>query len=234
MNYPIKGFNPSTFIDWDGSIASVIYLAGCNFRCPYCHSSKLTGPGDAIDDVPLDRIIEFLEGKKGWIDGVIVAGGEPTMYSRLPELLTRLRQLPLKLKLDTNGSFPEMLSELIQRDLIDYVAMDVKAPLVNDKYQRISGSDIDVARISASIDLLLSKDLDYEFRTTVVPMLERNDILAISQRIAGARRYILQQFDPRDTLDPDLGSLKPYPPEELKLLASMCAEFVQQTSVRGA
>jgi len=234
MTYPIKGFNPNTFIDWEGKLACVIYLPGCNFHCPFCHSSSLIFDSYKLPNVPLEHIERFLESKKGWIDSVIIGGGEPTLHDDLPRLIRELKMFPVSIKLDTNGTNPGMLSGLITDGLVDYVAMDVKAPLYKEKYEQVVGQQVDINKIKESINILLTCGVDYEFRTTVVPsLLTRGDIIKIARDLNGAQRYILQQFNPKDTLDKEISKLKPYPAEELKKCAELVKEFVKASSVRG-
>ena len=234
MMYPIKGFNPHTFLDWEGKIACIIYLPGCNFQCPFCHSRDLVTAPESLATVDYEYIREFFREKRGWIDGVIISGGEPTLYENLPALLRDIKNEGLLTKLDTNGSNTTVLKKLIDEKLLDYVAMDIKAPLDTKSYSNITASDADVISIKQSIDLLMSADIDYEFRTTIVPyFLQRKDILAIAKAIKGAKKYILQQFEPKDTLDKSMATVKPYLPDELKQYAQLASEFVKNCSVRG-
>ncbi len=234
MTYPIKGFNPHTFIDWEGKIASVIYLPGCNFKCPFCHSSALIREPESLTTVDYEYIKRFFREKRGWINGVVIGGGEPTLYEDLPALLADIKSEGLLTKLDTNGTNPAVLKRLIDEELLDYVAMDIKAPLDTRMYSNITASDADVAAIKQSIDLLMSSGIDYEFRTTVVPcFLQRKDILSIAQTIKGAERYVLQQFSPKDTMEESMGEVKPYSADEIKQFAQMASEFVKNCFARG-
>ncbi len=234
MSYPIKGFNPHTFIDWDGMLSCVIYLPGCNFRCPFCHSSVLVKDPDSLKTVPLEYIERFVKEKKGWIDAMIVGGGEPTLYAQLPALLKEIKKMNLLIKLDTNGTNPEMIEELINHGLVDYIAMDIKANLNSLNYAKAAGCSVDLNAISKSIGILLNSKIECEFRTTMVPTLvECKDIVSIAQAIGGAKKYVLQQFDPKDIMDDNLSSVKPYPPEDLKQAACLAREFVKNCSVRG-
>lgn len=232
--YSIKGFNPHTFIDWEGKVACVIYLPGCNFKCPFCHSSGLVVNPQELTSVPLEHIERFIKEKQGWVDAVVIGGGEPTLTAELPLLLQEFKSLNILIKLDTNGTNPKMLEELIARDLVDYVAMDIKAPLEKDKYEFVVKSPVRIEDIRKSIGVLMETGIDYEFRTTVVPeLLREQDILQISRIISGANLYVLQQFSPKDTLDPALAELKPYSQEKLKKFAQICGEYVKKCIVRG-
>jgi len=234
VSYPIKGFNPHTFIDWDGMLSCVIYLPGCNFRCPFCHSSVLVTDPDSLETVSFDHIKRFIKEKKGWIDAMIVGGGEPTLYTKLPELLKEIKKMNLLIKLDTNGTNPEMIKGLIAQGLVDYIAMDIKSALNPQSYAKATGSTVDINTIRKSIEILLNSKIEYEFRTTMVPTLvEHEDIVSIAQVIGGAKKYVLQQFDSKDIMDDKLSSVKPYTPEVIKHLASLAREFVENCSVRG-
>ncbi|MBU1045061.1 MAG: anaerobic ribonucleoside-triphosphate reductase activating protein [Candidatus Omnitrophica bacterium] len=234
VTYPIKGFNPHTFIDWDGMLACVIYLPGCNFLCPFCHSSVLATDPDSLKTVPFEHIERFIKEKKGWIDAMIIGGGEPTLYKQLPDLIKDIKKMQLLVKLDTNGSNPRMLADLISQGLVDYVAMDIKSSLEQSNYDKAAGVSVDLIAIRKSIDILLNSGIDYEFRTTFVPTLvERADIINIAQAISGAKKFVLQQFDPKDILDCRLSAIKPHTPEVLNQAASLAREFVKNCSVRG-
>ncbi|MBU4304439.1 MAG: anaerobic ribonucleoside-triphosphate reductase activating protein [Candidatus Omnitrophica bacterium] len=235
MGYPIKGFNPHTFIDCEGKLACVIYLSGCNFRCPYCHSKALVCESDnELGKVPFEQIELFLQEKEGWIDAVVIGGGEPTLYAQLPALLNDLKRNGLFVKIDTNGTNPQMLRHIIKEKLVDYVAMDVKAPLEPEKYHKASGSNIDLSLIKESIDIIMHSGIEYEFRTTVVPtLLDSADIVKIARLLRGAEKYVLQQFSPKDTLDISFMQVKPYTADELKKMRSLVKEFVKNCFVRG-
>ncbi|KPJ63400.1 MAG: hypothetical protein AMS15_00500 [Planctomycetes bacterium DG_23] len=229
----IKGFIQTTLIDWPGKIASEIFLAGCNFRCPYCHSRHLVVAPQELETIPLDAVLAHLKKNAGWIDGVVVSGGEPTLHQDLGALLEKFIRLGLPVKLDTNGTRPEFLTELSRAGLIHYVAMDIKAPL-DERYFGSSGVKCDLEAVRHSIDFLLQDNLDYEFRTTVCPaFLERKDICDIARQIEGARRYILQNFRPVNCLDPKMEEVDPFPKELLQEMASEARAFVGEVSVRG-
>ncbi|MBU2063848.1 MAG: anaerobic ribonucleoside-triphosphate reductase activating protein, partial [Candidatus Omnitrophica bacterium] len=149
MAYQIKGFNPHTFIDWEGKLASVIYLPGCNFRCPFCHTKDLVSGIDTLSNIPLEQIERFLDQKKGWIDSIVIGGGEPTLHNDLAQLLTELKNYGLLVKLDTNGTRPDVLGNLLSAKLVDYIAMDVKAPLVKEKYEQVVKAEADIAAVEA-------------------------------------------------------------------------------------
>lgn len=191
----IIGFIETSLIDWDGHIVSSIYLPGCNFRCPYCHNKNAVLNPESFEEVPWAYIENYIEDNRDFLDGIVVSGGEPTIHSDLPDLLKKLKAMGLKIKLDTNGTNPDMLQMLIHEKLIDYIAMDVKSPLTK-KYSDLVGIDLDLDTIKRSIDLIESSGIDYEFRTTVVPiLLSENDVLEIISELKGSKNMHYNNFD---------------------------------------
>jgi pyruvate formate lyase activating enzyme len=236
----IKGFIETSLIDWDGCISAVIFLAGCDFACPFCHNHELlTGAGPTI---PFESIEEMLLAQRGWVDGVVVTGGEPTSNGGIVSLLEQLKSLELIVKLDTNGSNPEIVRELVGAGLVDYVAMDVKAGLSREpvdsagarKYDIAAGRSVNIDAIEESIDLLMGGEVDYEFRTTLVPtIIGRSDVENIARRIAGAYRYFLQPFEPSHARSPLLRKVHPYAPTEMNEMLASARKHVPQASLRG-
>lgn len=211
MAVPIKGFLETSFIDWPGKICSVIFLPHCNFRCRYCHNAPLVLEPDSLKTFDLHGILTYLAENKGWIDGVCISGGEPTLHDSLPALLIEIRNLGLATKLDTNGTNPAVLRSLIKADLIDYIAMDVKAPLDEQSYCAITQSATRLDAIKESIRLIISNGIQHEFRCTVIPSYHRpHEIVRLAQELNGAQRLRIQNFNPHQTLDPDLCDHQPY------------------------
>jgi len=231
----IKGFQESTLIDWSDRVASIIFLGGCNFRCGFCHSKALVEDFDRIETIPFYKIAGFLKEKKGWIDGVVVTGGEPFVHKEsLIELITAIRNLDFQVKLDTNGTNPELLKEVIDNHIVDYIAMDIKAPLCEKDYRNAVKCNVGIERIVLSKDVVLNSDCDYEFRTTIVPgIIDKENIISIARSIKNAKRYCLQQFVPRDTLDPAFIFLKPYKIEEIQVMADSVRKYVKNIVVRS-
>ena len=230
---PIKGLIANSLIEWEGKISSVVFLAGCDFRCPFCHSPDLVTRSD-LEVIPFSAVVDTVRRAQGWIDGVVISGGEPTTYHDLESLILRIRALGVGVKLDTNGSNPDLLAELVSAGFIDSVSMDVKAPLDPDKYATAAGVPVDIAAIRESILTLIRSDIEYEFRTTFCPRIHSgDDILQIAEDLRGARRYILQIFRPTRCLDPAFEHVHSPSREELVMLASQAARFVLQCSVRG-
>ena len=231
---PITSFIESSLIEWEGKVSSVVILQGCNLRCPFCHSHSLIGRNLPAEAVPLDRVLAFLEGRRGWVDGVVVSGGEPTAHPELPEFAAAFKSRGLAVKIDTNGTAPGMVSDLIDMGLVDYVAMDLKAPLEPGRYREACGGFVDFEAVRRTVKHLLRGRVDYEFRTTVCPVfVSLEDLPAMALSIAGARRYFLQQFVPETALAPELRGARAYPKERLAEAAASLGAFVKSCRVRG-
>ncbi|MCD6461759.1 MAG: anaerobic ribonucleoside-triphosphate reductase activating protein [Thermoplasmata archaeon] len=230
---PVKGFIKTSLLDWDGHIVSTIYLPGCNFRCPFCHNSALVlSPGD-METIPWSEVSAYLMENGDFLDGVCVTGGEPTLHPTLPRLLRTIKDMGLMVKFDTNGTNPDKLKELMEEGLLDYIAMDIKAPL-DERYMKAVGLSTDLEKIEESIRIIMEGNVDYEFRTTVVPGITGpREIEDIARHIEGARRYALQQFVPRNTMDPAMMDVAPYTPEEVRDMARTAGEYVREVRVRG-
>lgn len=200
----LAGLQKNSFIDFPGKISCVLFVTGCNFVCPYCHNADLAR-GEYPTRIDAAEVFAFLESRRGMLDGVAITGGEPTLAGGIVDLCRQIKDLGYPVKLDTNGSRPGVLTELIDRRLIDFVAMDIKAPL--DRYApfcRQKGID---QRLSTSIRLIMDTAPAYEFRTTcAAPFIDRAAITTIAQTIQGAARYVLQPFNARAVcLDPEFG-----------------------------
>jgi pyruvate formate lyase activating enzyme len=210
----IKGIVPVSLIDWDGNICSVIFTGGCNYRCPYCHNPELIEL-NGMESIKEEKIFEVLDKKKKWIGGACVTGGEPLLHSEIKELIKKIKSRGLMVKLDTNGSNPELLKELIDEKLVDYVAMDIKAP--KTKYSKVAGTNVNIDAVEKSVEILKSGKVDCEFRTTVVPgLLNKEDIIEITKWIKGAKRYYIQQFRPLNTFDKKYLEVEPYTLTEME------------------
>lgn len=228
----IAGVQKTSLIDYPEQIASIIFTQGCNFACPYCHNPSLIPEAKNNQKlIPPAELEEFLERRKEFIDGVCITGGEPTLQTDLAELLSQIKDFKLKIKLDTNGTNPEVLKKLINQNLVDYLAMDIKGPLAS--YNQYSKQQITTA-IKNSIKLITESDLNYEFRTTVVPGLHNTeDITKISQVIQGTQKYYIQNFRPHNTLDPDLADKNGFPPAKLEEFKTVAEQYVDQVNIRN-
>ncbi|MBR5536256.1 MAG: anaerobic ribonucleoside-triphosphate reductase activating protein [Clostridia bacterium] len=187
------GLQKLTLLDFPGTVSCILFTKGCNFACPFCHNAALV-KSDNLPEYTEDEIFDFLKKRKGILDGVCITGGEPLIHPSLPDFIRKVRAIGYKVKLDTNGAFPERLKELMDENLLDYVAMDIKNTF--SKYPETSGCEnVNISDIEKSIDLLLYSNVPYEFRTTVTKELHTTeDIAFIANRIKGAQKYFLQNF----------------------------------------
>ncbi len=209
----------------------MLFLAGCNFRCPYCHNPELLRAEGTEKAVFWDDLALFLRERSGWVDGVCLTGGEPTLHADLPVLCERLRWLGMGVKIDTNGSRPRLLAEMLSRGLVDYVAMDLKASL--ERYPGVVRRPVDPGAIGDSIDTVVGSGVEHEFRCTVVPgLVGLEDLESLAERAAGARLLVLQQFRSENTLDPAYRGAGGYPEEVLLDWADKLSRLVP-TQVRG-
>jgi pyruvate formate lyase activating enzyme len=189
----IGGFQKFSLIEYPGMISAIVFTRGCHFRCPYCYNSGLITFTPSQDDVPEQEVLEFLHRRRNFLNGVVVGGGEPTLQTDLIPFLDRLKRMGYLVKLDTNGSRPEVLIRLVQLRLVNFFAMDVKAPL--HKYKELIGVSFPVEKIKESIEIIINSGLKYEFRTTVVkPLLSEEDIKQIHGLLEEAGQYRLQEF----------------------------------------
>ena len=233
-----------TLLDFPGHVACTVFLGGCDLRCPFCHNYELA-TGKVPPMMEEEELFAFLAKRKGLLDGVAVTGGEPCLHQDLPELLARIRELGFAVKLDTNGTHPDMLREILERGLADYVAMDIKnSP---GKYALTTGTDrgVEACRdgernaepsfvdeVRESVRLLMDGGTDYEFRTTVVNELhETEDFEEIGRWIKGAKRYFLQCFTDRDTV-PYSGLSAPSK-AKLEACAAIARRYIEDVQIRG-
>jgi pyruvate formate lyase activating enzyme len=213
----IKGFLETSFLDWPGKLCSVIFLPHCNFRCPYCHNHPLIFHPERYSSIPFEDILDRLHSFRDWIDGVCITGGEPTLHVDLSLLIREIKRNGFLVKLDTNGSNPQVLEDLIKAGEIDFVSMDVKAPLDPFSYRRSIGLPVDLNFILRSIEILKKGKVEYQFRMTVVPGLHREeDIKTLGDQLRVGKRFALQNFNPENPLDPSLKEILPYDQKILK------------------
>lgn len=232
----LAGLQKNSLIDFPDKISCVAFVTGCNFACPFCHNPELAR-GQYPQRLTLDQLMEFLRLRRRLLDGVVVSGGEPTLAPGLADLCRAIRELGLAVKLDTNGSRPDVLTCLIDAHLIDFVAMDIKTdvagygpPLVTDAERARIG-----ANLRRSIEAVMASSLDYEFRTTCVrPFVEEGIIVEIARAIEGARSYVLQTFRPAPLLDPGFfGDMAPgFAAGGMQRLRELAAPWVRQCLVR--
>lgn len=215
----IGGLQKVTLVDYPGKLACTVFLSGCNFRCPFCYSKELVLPEEIQrhPEVSESAFLNFLEEKRGMLEGCVVCGGEPTIYGdELTEFIKKIKKKGFLVKLDTNGTNPDVLKRLIGEKLVDYIAMDIKAPLNKEKYALASGiKNVDIDKIKESISLIKNSNVDYEFRSTIVPKIHsKEDVIQMAKDISPANKYFLQQFrGEKGTIDNSLNNVKPYPDE---------------------
>lgn len=237
MKIVIKGFIETSFLDWEGMIVSTLYVPYCNFRCPYCQNAGLVLDPKQYQTIPSEFIMNYLIEHKEWIDGVCLTGGEPCLYEDLVDFIKKIRAIDMKLKLDTNGTFPEVLKKVLALGIVNFIAMDVKGPLEEEAYSNCMGvkNETLLEKVKESIDIIMNSNIDYEFRTTVVPTLhKKEDVQKIAQYIKGAKRYALQNFTPQDTLNPDYLKVKPYSKDKMDEIYRLVFPYVNESRLRGA
>jgi pyruvate formate lyase activating enzyme len=230
----IKGFQKLSMIDYPGSAASVIFLFGCNFNCGFCHNPELRNAEKAeeVRTYTEKEVLDHLEQNLGFIDGVVFSGGEPTLSPDLPEFIKKVYDMGLKIKIDTNGTNPEMLQELLSRNMLDYVSMDFKASFEN--YENIVRAKVDLDKIKKSIDIIKQVP-HYEFRTTLAPGITKEDILKISEYLksVGANKlFVLQQFRPNKCNDKELERLEKTHDSILEDFSQIAKPFFEKVIVR--
>ncbi len=234
----IGGLQKLTLIDFPGHLAATVFLMGCNFRCPFCYSAELVLPERVKNQPTISQkeFFSFLKQRKGLLEGVVICGGEPTINKNLPVFVKKIKKLGYLIKLDTNGSNPKILKHLIGKKLIDYVAMDIKAP--KEKYTQIIGTSgvrktNVLKKVEKSINILKESGIEYEFRTTVVPgLLGKKDILKIAHWIKPAKKYYLQNFKGEKTIDLGFENLRPYSREYLLEIQQAISPFFDTCQVR--
>lgn len=230
----LSGIKKSTLLDYPGKVATIVFTAGCNLRCGYCHNSEFVLP-EKIQKISHDFISEniffrFLKTRIGFLDGVVICGGEPTIHADLPDFCRKIQEAGFLVKLDTNGSKPKVLEKLLDEKLVDYIAMDIKYPL--DRYEVVSGRKIDINLYRASIEIIRTRLPEYEFRTTVIKGVHTpEDIEHITLAISGAWHYYLQNYRSGNTLDPDFKG-ESFSEQELECFRQIAEKNVMKCGIR--
>lgn len=229
----IKGLEKFSPRDYPGVISATVFLGSCNFRCPYCHNAKLVLNPDDLPTFPMGYITDFLDSRKDWLEGICITGGEPLLHRDLGDFLSLLKERGLSVKLDTNGSFPSQLDALIAKNLIDSIAMDVKAPL--ERYEEVTRTKVDREKIRKSIDIIMSSGVEYIFRLTAVPgLIDEEGMTEIGRMLEGAKVFQIQQFVPENTLDPAFERLKPFKRDGMRALGRCVEEFFSEVRFEEA
>ncbi len=227
----INGFQKLTILDYPGKVACIVFTPGCNFRCPFCHNASLVTHIDTETYLDVDEVMAYLKKRQGLLDGVVITGGEPLLQNGIEEFIAEIKELGYSVKLDTNGSFPEKLISIVEKGLVDYVAMDIKNS--KKKYcETIGINNFDITPIEKSVDFLLQNKVDFEFRTTIVEGFHTlDDIQDIVVWIKGTHKYFLQNFvDSGDLIKPDM---KPISAILLKEMQKKASEFIPNVEIRG-
>ena len=240
----IGGLEKLTLLDYPDHLAAIIFTQGCNFRCHFCYNPMLVLPREGTDEKnkkkekgfsPLspEDLFLFLKERFGRLDGVVITGGEPTLHPDLPSFIKKIKDIGYLVKLDSNGTNPEMLQTLIKEKLIDYIAMDLKGPLA--KYEKVVGAPVDCDNIEKSVKIIMTSGLPYEFRTTVVPdLLAASDFRSMGEVIKGASKWYLQNFkSDTELVNSDYKKRSGYSAKEMEGLAAIGREYVSLCEVRG-
>lgn len=226
-NVPVGGIQKLSLVDFPGRIAAALFTTGCNMRCGYCHNPELVLPERLAPSIPIEQIMTFLKSRIGRLEGVVVSGGEPTMHDDLPILCRMIKDLGFEVKLDSNGMRPDMIRQMIDDKVIDFVAMDIKGPL--EKYQEIAARPIDLEAIQETIALLIDSGLEHEFRTTIVrEQLEPGDFYKVGELVKGAKRFALQHFLPGTTLSPQFHTATTFTDAEFDQAKNIMEGYVEK------
>jgi len=221
-----------TLLDYPGKIAATLFLAGCNFRCGFCHNPDLVIIEPSTNFVTEKEVLDFLNKRKGVLEGVCIGGGEPLLQPEIEEFLNKIKNLGYLIKLDTNGFNSGLLKNLLEKNLVDYIAMDIKASI--GKYEAVTNLKSDFKNIKESIKLIMSSSLPYEFRTTILPKYhDAKEIEMIGQMIAGADNYYLQNFRNQKTLDASFSDELPFIDAELEKLKEVASKYVKNCQIRN-
>jgi len=251
------GLEKSSLIEWPGKVSAVLFVGGCNFRCQFCYNRDLVLNYFKLPKISEEKILRFLKSRKELIDGVMITGGETLAFDEKPKIpnsksqnslidfIKKVKKMGFGVGIETNGSNPDALQKLIEEKLIDFVAMDVKAPLglksqvpnpkfQIPKYEELTGVKVDLEKIKRSIELIKNSGLDYEFRTTVAPLLSEEDILEIANELKGVKKFVLQVFRPVDTLiNPRLAKMKFLNQEDLEKIGQKIKNYFEKFEIRG-
>ncbi len=232
---PIAGIQKLSLVNYPEKLCAVLFLQGCNLRCPYCHNASLIPcewEGSGVYLERWEQVFDYLERRRLFLEGVCITGGEPTIHSELPNIIHEIKQMGYQVKLDTNGTNPGMIEILLREGQLDYIAMDIKTSF--GKYYLLGANDSIVDKIKSSIELIVSLSGDYEFRTTAVPgLVEESDIISIAQVIKGAKRYVLQAYRCEYVFDPEKSPAGALPPNKIRRFLDMLSGYVEEVLVRG-
>lgn len=227
----IGGFQKTSLLDYPDCISAIIWTMDCNFRCPFCYNKNIVF--GKVEPTPEEEVLSFLKKRKGLLEGLVITGGEPLLQEDIVDFIKKVKKLDYLVKIDTNGAFPERLKEIINKKLVDYLSMDIKAP--KNKYSKLAGIKVDITKIEQSIEIITNNAPDYEFRTTFVPeLLKKEDIIRIAKWLKGSKRFYLQQFKSDTSLiSSKLDNVAPYSKEDLVKTLEKIKPFFKNCDVRG-
>jgi pyruvate formate lyase activating enzyme len=229
----IGGLQKCSTIDFPGKLSCVLFTQGCNFRCAFCHNQELVDPKSWVTPIPEEEIFSFLEKRKNILDAVVISGGEPTLQNDLAEWFQRIKALGLATKLDTNGTHPDILQSLIQENLLDFVAMDVKHCLQETTYSNIVGISGILSAVKRSIRILMASPINYEFRTTLIREIHPpEEVLTLAASLQGAQQWTLQKFRPEKTLNPKWRTFHPWSSDAIESLKITLSQQFPELDVR--
>ena len=233
MTVQINGIQKTCLINYPGKVVSTLFLGGCNMKCPYCHNKDLVINPEQLEKIKENEIITFLESKRGWVDGVCISGGEPTLQKDLPAFIEKVKNHGFLVKLDTNGTNPEMLKHLIDNKLTDFISMDIKAPL--EKYDIVTRTRTNKKDIQESVDILRNSKLKHEFRITVVPgLFSKEDAEEIGKWLKDCKHFTLQQFKPNEnTVDSSYNKKETFKREEMEEFKQIMQKYIKNIEVKA-
>ncbi|MBN2421233.1 anaerobic ribonucleoside-triphosphate reductase activating protein [Candidatus Woesearchaeota archaeon] len=228
----IKGFQETTMIDYPGHIAAIVFVPRCNFRCPFCYNKSLVNNSDELKEINEEEILNFLKKRKKLIDGIVITGGEPTLYADLTDFASKVKEIGLLVKIDTNGTNPDLIKKLLEKKLVDYIAMDIKN--CPEKYEKTAGMGVDVEKIKKTVQIIMDSGIDYEFRTTCLPLIiGKEDFVKIGEWLKGAKKYCIQQFKPLgELIDASLMNETSYSHDALIELKTLLEPYFKKVEVR--
>ncbi len=227
----IGGLQKTSLLDYPEEVSAIIWTVGCNFNCPFCYNKDLVNGN--VTEISEDEVISFLDKRKKMLDGLVISGGEPFLQKDITSFCEKVKKLGYLIKIDTNGTFPEKLKELIDKKLVDYVAMDVKAP--KKKYDALSGVKTSISKVNKSIKIIQEKASNYEFKTTFVPdLLKKEDVIDIAKWLKGSKRFYLQQFkNDTEVISSKLLEKQLYPSKYLKETLNEIKPYFDECYIRG-
>ena len=232
-----KGIQKTSLIEYPGKIATVVFVGGCNFRCLICHNREMVLFSQKLADIPEEQVLEHLNKRKGMVEALVISGGEPTLYPELPEFIKKVKALNYLVEVETNGTNPKMIKGLVEQNLVDYWAMDIKAPLSDpDLYLKVIGMN-DLSLIEAvkqSVELIKNSGVAYEFRTTYVPdLLTEADFVKIGEDLKGAKKYVIQGFRPVNNLDESFNAKLNWPPATFEKIKNDLSKYFEEIAIRN-